>query len=159
MTDLALRYSPDIGAFDLALDPASGDLVTDEGLTTAVIISLFTDRRARDDDALPALGVGGEAADRRGWWGDALTPESPLGSRLWLLEREKTTEATAARARTYVRESLEWLIRSGAAAALDVTASAHPAETRVEVQTTIERSGRGRESFRWRNLWEPVDAV
>lgn len=158
MADLALRYSPELGAFDLVLDPATGDLGVDEGLTTAVILSLFTDRRALPGDTPPG-GASGWGGDRRGWWGDALTPEAPLGSRLWLLAREKTTAETAARARTYVREALEWMLRAGVAARLTVTAEAIPADSRVEVAVAIERPGGDTVQYRWRNVWEPQSAV
>lgn len=154
MADLALRYSPELGGFDLVLDTVTGDLVMDDGLTTAVILSLFTDRRALPGDAgLPS------ASDRRGWWGDALTPEAPLGSRLWLLAREKTTAETAARVRTYVREALEWMLRAGVATRLTVTAEAFPADGRVEVAVAIDAPGEDTVGYRWRNVWEPQSAV
>ena len=154
MTDLALRYDSALGAFDLALYPATGDQAMDDGLETAVILSLFTDRRAQDGDALP-----GGYGDRRGWWGDALTPDAPLGSRLWLLGREKTLAETAARARTYAQEGLAWLRRAGIAAKVNVTAQAVPAESRVEVSVEVERPDGAHVEYRWRNLWEPQDAV
>lgn len=40
----------------------NGDLVNGDDLQTAMIISLFTDRVARDDDDI-------DGEDRRGWWG------------------------------------------------------------------------------------------
>ena len=71
-------------------------LDSSEPLVRAVIISLFTWRRARPDDDLP-----GDL--RMGWWGDSV-PEIPndrIGSRLWLLSRAKLTVETVARAREY----------------------------------------------------------
>lgn len=158
MTDLALRYDPALGAFDLVLDPVTGDLAMDDGLETAVILSLFSDRRAQDGDVLPG-GPSGWGGDRRGWWGDALTPDAPLGSRLWLLSREKTLPETAARARTYAQEGLAWLRRAGIAERVNVTAQAVPAESRVEVGVAVERPDGTQVEYRWRNLWEPQDAV
>lgn len=113
MTDLALRLinngPSQPPAIDLSL--AGYDLATEDGLRTAVIISLFTDRRAEADDEIPD---GGD--DRRGWWADS------LGSRLWLLARSKETPDTLARARTYAAESMQWLIDDGVATAVEVTA-------------------------------------
>lgn len=86
-----------------------------EPLVRAVIISLFTWRRARPDDDLP-----GDL--RMGWWGDSV-PEIPLdriGSRLWLLSRAKLTAETVARAKEYAEEALAWLIEDGVAARVDV---------------------------------------
>lgn len=97
------------------------DLVSDDGLQTAAIISLFTDRRARDDDTLPDTILG----DKRGWWGDLASPEvegDEIGSRLWLLEREKTLPEVLIRAEQYVKEALQWMIDDEVAASISVTA-------------------------------------
>lgn len=102
---------------DLALT-AGGALMAEDGLTTAVILSLFTDGRARADDALPE----GPGGDRRGWLADAFAPEDRWGSRLWLLQRAKQTEETRRRARDYAAEALEWLLGAGLATAIDVDA-------------------------------------
>ena len=118
MSDLALRWNNDTGSADLVV--AAGDLVVDDGLQTAIIISLFTDRRAADDDVLPQPG-----GDRRGWWGDtyAQIPGDLIGSRLWLLEREKDLPAVLARAQEYAQEALQWLLDDGVASSIVVTAS------------------------------------
>ena len=155
MTDIALRYDPSLGAFDIALDAATGDLVSDGGLGTAVMISLFTDARAARDDPLPAAD-----APRRGWWGDALEPARPWGSKLWLLVREKCTAATAARARGYAVQALQWLLDDRIAARIEVSAEAVPAEHRIALAVTLTRPSGERLEYRWRNLWEGmVDAA
>ncbi|WP_314188544.1 phage GP46 family protein [Yersinia massiliensis] len=101
MTDIALIWQTD-GA-DIAVGNA--DILLDDSLSTAVIISLFTDRRALDSDELPA----GPNTDKRGWWGDAFQSR-PMGSRLWLLAREKQMTSVLIRAKTYADEALVWLI-------------------------------------------------
>lgn len=93
-------------------------LARDNSLQTCVVLSLFTDRRARADDPLPAT-----SADRRGWVGDALGDGDQWGSRLWLLRRAKETEETRRRAEEYAREALQWLISDTLASRLDVAAS------------------------------------
>lgn len=115
MTDLALRLAG--GAIDLAL--GGGTLALEEGLASAVLVSLFSDHRAASGE-VPA------GADPRGWWGDALLPPAPgdrIGSRLWLLAREKSTEETRARAEDYAREALAWLVEDGIAERVEVAAS------------------------------------
>lgn len=90
-------------------------LDSSEPLVRAVIISLFTWRRARPDDDLP-----GDL--RMGWWGDSV-PEIPndrIGSRLWLLSRAKLTAGTVARAKEYAEEALAWLVEDGVAARVTV---------------------------------------
>lgn len=104
-----------IGDFEVG---AAG-LSTGCDLTTAILISLFTHRRAHADDRLPDQAGG----DRRGWWADALL-ERPIGSRLWLLSREKQMPEVMRRAEDYAREALAWLISDGLAALVGVTASA-----------------------------------
>ena len=117
MTDLALSWNADVAQADLAL--AGFDLATDDGLKTAVIISLFTDARALDDDTLPD-----GAADPRGWWGDGFADVDGdrIGSRLWLLRRAKRTADTLPRAVEYAEEALAWLVDDAVASSVAVTA-------------------------------------
>ena len=81
-----------------------------EDLPRAVLISLFSWRRANPDDDLPGT-------DRFGWWGDTY-PEitnDRIGSRLWLLSRSKLTRQTVLRAKEYAEEALKWLVDDGVA--------------------------------------------
>jgi len=113
---IALSWDGELMTGDVQLGRSG--LVRDDGLTTAVLISLFTDRRAKADDPLP------DGNDRRGWVGDAISPVDGdrIGSRLWLLRREKQTEETRRRAEEYAREALAWLIEDGLAARVEVSA-------------------------------------
>lgn len=119
MTDIALVWDAAQARADITIAPP--DLRRDDGLRTAVAISLFTDALARPDDSIPD-----GTDDRRGWWGD-LPPDGedpdPIGSRLWLLTREKRTEATRLRAEAYAREALAWLVADDVAAAVEVRAA------------------------------------
>ncbi|MEF2145116.1 MAG: phage GP46 family protein [Desulfovibrionaceae bacterium] len=109
MRDLLLSWSDLSG--DVALSASGTDLATDDSLATAVLVSLFTDRRADDADELPA----GETS-RRGWWADETLPRlingtpDRIGSKLWLLRREKALPEVVARARDYAEEALQWLV-------------------------------------------------
>ena len=146
MTDIALFWDSANWRADAAI--AAGDLVADDGLRTAVILSLFTDAPARPDDVLPAPG------DRRGWWGDALAlePGEITGSRLWLLSREKQLGAVLNRARDYALEALRWLTDKKIAATLDVVAT-NPRDGVLALSIEITRpSGPGRQVFDL--LWE-----
>lgn len=111
--DVAFSYSPETG-FDLALDGA--DLARESGLRTAVILSLFLDRRVDSDDLQD-----GDANDLRGWWADALT-DKPVGSKLWLLRRRKQSNNVAQRAKEYAEEALDWLIEDRVAKQVTVRA-------------------------------------
>ncbi|WP_250538703.1 MULTISPECIES: phage GP46 family protein [unclassified Caballeronia] len=93
---------------------SGGYLETGNDLQTAVLLSLFTDRVANADDVIPD-GTG----DPRGWWGD-LDEDSPIGSRLWLLDRSKQTQEVLNNARDYIVEALQWLVDDGVVASMDV---------------------------------------
>lgn len=86
-------------------------------LVRAVLLSLFTWRRAEVDDVQP-----GES--RLGWCGDTLAPVTGdrFGSRLWLLARENVTAKTMQRARDYAAEALQWLIDDGVATTIETEA-------------------------------------
>lgn len=114
MPDIATSWVPQTGYGDWQV--AGPDLRGGSDLETAVLISLFTDRLADPDDVIPD-----GTDDRRGWWGDA-GRDRPLGSKLWLLERAKQTEATRLRAADYMQTALDWMIDAGVAAEVVVTA-------------------------------------
>lgn len=128
MTDAAISWDDDIRQGDLGV--RDFDLAHEDGLRSAVLISLFTDARASEDE-LPE----GES-DRRGWWGDALSDGDATGSLIWLLEREKETPEVAARAEAYAREALAWMVTDGVATAVAVSA-AWVARGRLEVEAAI----------------------
>ncbi len=117
--DLAINYNSRTLSFGLSL--AGADLASDQGLRSAVLVSLLTDRRANDDDVLPGAP---EDTNRRGSWDDAW-PEADgdlQGSRLWLLTRSKQIPDVLERAKAYSEEALAWLIEDGVAQAVAVNA-------------------------------------
>ena len=105
----------------------AGDLSPESTLRTAVILSLFLDRRANDDDVIPD-----GSTNRRGWWADTIAPmtsygigggaesEDRIGSRLWLLSREKQLSSVLEKAKFYAEEALAWLVEDGEATAVSV---------------------------------------
>jgi len=92
-------------------------LYRDPGFETAVIISLFSDRRADPEDKVLNKGD-----TRRGWWADALS-EIPIGSKLWLLGRSKTDGETLTLAAQYVKDALAWMKTDSIADQIDAVAS------------------------------------
>jgi phage gp46-like protein len=96
-----------------------GGLDASAQLASAVILSLFTDKRAPE-------GWRPDEPDRRGWWGDKVAPEGEaleeIGSHLWLLKNEVATEAIAAQAQVYATEALAWMLRDQVAASVTVEA-------------------------------------
>lgn len=133
--------------FDWAIDGAQ--LAVDDGLKTAVIISLFTDRRATSSDTLPDT-----SSDRRGWFGDDYggIEGDQIGSHLWLLAREKQTAETLERARRYALDSLAWLKTDGVVQSVAVQASwLRAGVLLLEIQ--IERADSTSARYRFEHFW------
>lgn len=160
MTDLALRWID--GAADVVVSGA--DLLTDETLYTAVVLSLFCEARASKADVLPE----GETA-RRGWWGDQFAPDAGdnTGSKLWLLLREKRVPQTLSRAKVYAEESLQWMLDDGVASAVTVAtsfqsiatlthSSALPHEWVLVLEVSIDKPTGTQESFRFAYQWQQM---
>ena len=102
---------------------ASYALELEDSLQTAIILSLFTDRRAGQDDRLPL-----RETDRRGWVGDEFMGSGfnrgsdTWGSGLWLVYTGKVTGDVLEHARFAAQESLDWLVRDGIASRVTITA-------------------------------------
>jgi phage gp46-like protein len=143
MADIAIKTQNKV--FGLRVE--NGDLAKDEGLETAVLISIFTDKRISDDE-LPT----GETS-KRGWWGDVFpnVDQDQIGSRLWLLERVKRTAETLRKSEDYIKEALNWLIEDGVAASIEVTSSYDENNQLVAALTVIKPGGR---QSRFQMLWD-----
>jgi phage gp46-like protein len=149
MSDLTTVWDNTVSLGDWSM--AGADLLSGDDLVTATLISLFTDRSATPTDKLPD-----GTTDRRGWWGDiAQTP--PIGSRLWLLARAKLMPATAAIAKGYVRDALQWLIDDGVASSIDVAASILLPRT-LAVTLTITRTDGTARVIRYQWAWDQLAA-
>jgi phage gp46-like protein len=132
---------------DYALDGMG--LTEDDGIETAVIISLFTDRRANADDIIPD-----GSKDGRGWWGDGFADvkNDRIGSRLWLLSREKQLRIVLVRAQQYAEEALKWLIDDGVAESVEVLASI-PRSGILGLQVSITRPQQPVKQYLFTTFW------
>lgn len=77
-----------------------------DSLTRAVIISLFSWRRADSSDDIDS------DLSKQGWWGDTYSTDR-IGSKIWQLLRQKITDEILTRAEDYSRTALQWLIDDG----------------------------------------------
>lgn len=105
------------GCFQLLVE--NGDLKADDGLETAVTISLFSDKR------VPASEIPDGLETRQGWWGD-LFPDvenDKIGSKLWTLSRAKNTLETLTAFENETKAALQWMLDDGVAKSISVTAS------------------------------------
>lgn len=126
----------------------AGVLTSGSDMYTAVIISLFTDGLARSDDQH-------DGTDRRGWWGDSGS-EMTIGSRLWLLNREKLTRDVAMRAEQYAEEALLWMKTDGMVREIEATAQiVFPARLNLIIQYLPPDGDWQEFKFFW--LWEQLN--
>lgn len=131
MTDIALTWID--GQGDIAIE--QDELVLDDSLTNAIIISLFTDLR-----------VDGQ----RGWWGDSF--DRPIGSKLWLLNREKQLAEVLEDAKAYAEEALQWLIDDKLVQAIEVTAS-NPETALLLLSVAIKLNDGSTEQREFKAIW------
>lgn len=164
MTDIRLvqrgeyPYQTEVSIDWLLLD--NGTLDESQELATAVIVALGTDRLALSGDTLPDL----DSTDRRGWWGDLdadIWGGWPIGTRLWLIKRDKITSSTAqqgsslAHIEAYIREAIQPFIDLRVASRMDIVVE------RVDTQRiqALVRLFRGPElavDLRYEIMWQEI---
>lgn len=103
------------GFFDIEI--IMGDISNDDGLESAVLVSLFTDKRVLENEMPEG------STDKRGWWGDIVSEfeQDQIGSKLWLLDRGKADQETRVKAQQYASDALDWMLRDGLAETVTVT--------------------------------------
>lgn len=128
-------------------------LAADHALNTAILLSLFTWRRAEAYDQLPS------GTDPQGWWGDLVdiddaSSEAPLGSRLWLLRRSTLNAETARLAESYAYEALQPLVAQGAVAEFVCTATADPVKGFLVLEVSAySQSGQQIYNQKFERIW------
>jgi len=137
---------------DWALEPPA--LGSGLALQTSVLISLFSDRLADRDEPLPD-----NSGNRRGWWADTDAARGAIGSRLWLLVREKQTNETRLRAEDYATEALQWLIDDEVADRVEVVATwlrLGWLELDIQIYREERRLFAGKFDWAWEQLRPPL---
>lgn len=87
-----------------------------DSIGRAVVISLFTWRRADPNDEL-------DNEQRFGWWADQFSTKvhDRIGSKLWQLQRKKITDELILTAKEYIEQALKWMIEDGICKAVEAT--------------------------------------
>lgn len=132
MSDIGLFLTSD--CVDLQIEEEA--IQFDEGLETAVLISLFSDRRITVEK-LPDL-----ETDRRGWWADTISEieNDKIGSELWLYDREKITTQTLVGLSQACEDALNWLVEDGVADNIEVESLVNVSDPyRVDISILIYR--------------------
>jgi phage gp46-like protein len=140
---------------------SNGTLDDSDALATAVIVALGTDRLASRDDRLPDP----DSTDRRGWWGDLDTELIwngwPIGTRLWLLKREKITGAgaqqgsTITRVNSYIREAIQPFIDRRIASHMEINVERVGRE-RIQALVRLYRGPTLAVDLRYQVLWDGI---
>lgn len=147
----------DIGLFEgedrLDLKVEKNDLTIDDSLKTAVLLSVFTDKRAKSIELPPGQSW------RRGWWADLVSEiqGDQHGSKLWLIEREKQTPEVAERAKEYIEEALQWMIEDGVASSISVSTDISVRGI-LGIGIEIVRPSGDRSTFKFDYVWQSIVA-
>jgi phage gp46-like protein len=138
-----------------------GTLDETQALATAVVVALGTDRLADIGDLLPDP----DSVDRRGWWGDLDAEQIwdgwPIGSRLWLLQRDKIEGpgsfrgATVARVEQYISEAIQPFLDRRIGSTMQVKATRIGRE-RIDALVRIYRGPSLEIELRYQILWSDI---
>lgn len=149
---LRMSFDAHRQTFDLCLD--GGNLATDDGLATAVQISIFCDARI---DAAEAQAQGID--DRRGYWADVFSQSGPWGSSLWAARRAGVSSETARIVEERARDALQWLVQAGAAARITTTGIAVTGRDSPYIALTVSVRRPPEIAARYGALWEATYAL
>ncbi len=143
--DLKLEYNETTGFCDLVFE--ENDLKAENGLETALMISLFTDRRATNDER--------EIGEQRGWFGDLLgeTEGDQIGSKIWLLGRAKFTTETNSFLNKYATDACQWMIDDGLVKDVSVEVERYDFET-LAFKCAVTKNDGEKIPFKFSQYWE-----
>lgn len=122
-------------------------------LIRAVMISLYTWRRATTDDPV-------DDEELYGWWGDSYPAiaDDRIGSRLWLLRRVKLTPSTQRDAEFYADEALRWLLDDGHVIGIEIS-SEKVDISRLNLIVILTITGGTRLEIKPTTAWQVIYAV
>lgn len=105
MVDIALNNTK--GYWDFGISQI-GDFELDNGLQTAILVSLLSNARA-DASEIPIIEF------RDGWYGNLIWNQNGYqqGSKLWLLYQSRLTQEIILRAKNYTEIALNWMLEDG----------------------------------------------
>lgn len=151
--DILLKFT-DVNEADFVL--GNGDLERDEGLSTAVLVSLFTDRRADIDDEFINN-------DRRGWWGDLVAEieGDQIGSKIYLLDRLKAIEENIVKLQQYAYEALEWMLEDDVIAKIETDAYSYGPNSnkRLALKVKIYKSDGNNIAYKFDDVWNATPVI
>lgn len=102
------------GIYDFQLD-ANGDIDTADMFDTAILMSIYCERRASASE-VPI------SSQRRGWIGNESFDDFENGSKFWLYQQARATRTILNGIVTAVQNGLQWFVDDGIATSVAVTA-------------------------------------
>lgn len=127
------------------------DFAIDDGLETAIIVSLFSDKRV----SLAEVRAG-VVDTRGGWWGSFVEGQIETGSEIWLFERRKLTTQVAADIEDEAVAALQWMLGEGSVDKIEVT-TVRPAINRLNMVIAIIKGNQPPRRFEFILFWEGED--
>lgn len=127
-----VEFSKDSGYYDLSIDD-DGDLSKTNSFCTAILLSIFCERRASATE-VP------EGGRRRGWIGSINQPVE-YGSKLWLLYQARLTNRTVNAANDYLSQGLSWLTEFDYADEIIVNTSRDIEQSRLDADIQVIVNG------------------
>lgn len=135
--------------FDLQLD-ADGDILTADAFNTALLMSLFCERRAQASE-VPA------PENRRGWIGNESDPDGfEIGSKLWLHEQSRITKTSLQDIVTSGSNGLQWLVNDNIITSFNVYASLSNDNILITVEIYRPNS---EVEYKYFNFWSNTGAA
>ncbi len=129
--------------WDISLD-SNGDILTEDFFDTAILVSLFAQRRASESEVLLSQ-------LRRGWIGnESFENDFEIGSKIWLYEQARTSRDTMNGISAAASEGLQWLIDQGFAANINVATVIINGEVSLQIDISRPNSKVDR---RFYSLW------
>lgn len=128
----------------------NGAVVTSDmadNLSRSVVISLFTWQRASQSDEV-------DNDQRMGWWGDTFAENKgdKIGSKLWLLLRQKVTDETLLRAQEMADDALQWLVEDGICTEISVSVERDSNDpNRINLSVILEQE-QGKTSYEIKDI-------
>ena len=102
----------------LFLNGASISADMNDSLSRALVISLFTWRRADTGDDID------DEQSKQGWWGDTFSEikGDRIGSKLWQLTRKTINQDVIKQAIEFTEQALNWMIEDNICSDIEVSA-------------------------------------
>lgn len=140
MSHVLIEFDPQTQTVELATD-ANGFIALSAGLETMAIISLFTRKRAPDEE---------QRDTKYGWWGDTFAdiPGDLIGSHLWLLQRSNLTREALRFAQLYAFDAFAWMETIGLVSKIETSAESIDKMLALTVKLTRP------DGSVWSELWK-----